>query len=47
VKLEIEVNVDDDGVGKAGLQEYLCKEAILALFADRSCTGRMTTSEPT
>jgi len=35
MKLEIEVNVADDAADKAGLQEYLRKEAILALFADR------------
>jgi predicted HTH domain antitoxin len=35
MKLEIEVNVADDLADKAGLQEHLRKEAILALFADR------------
>jgi predicted HTH domain antitoxin len=35
MKLEIEVNVADGAVDKAELQEYLRKEAILALFADR------------
>lgn len=35
MKLEIEVNVADDAADKAGLQEHLRKEAILALFADR------------
>ena len=35
MKLEIEINVADDAADKAGLQEYLRKEAILALFADR------------
>jgi predicted HTH domain antitoxin len=35
MKLEIEVNVADDGADKASLQEHLRKEAILALFADR------------
>src|SRR5271157_2071418 len=33
--LEIELNVADDTVDKAGLQEHLRKEALLALFADR------------
>jgi hypothetical protein len=35
MRLEIEVNVDDDAADKAALQEHLRKEAILALFADR------------
>ena len=35
MKLEIEVNIADDAADKARLQEYLRKEAILALFADR------------
>jgi predicted HTH domain antitoxin len=35
VKLEIEVNVADNPAVRAGLQEHLRKEAILALFADR------------
>jgi predicted HTH domain antitoxin len=35
MRLEIEVNVADDAADKAGLQEHLRKEAILALFADR------------
>ena len=35
MKLEIEVNVDDDAADKAGLQELLRKEAILALFGNR------------
>jgi len=35
MKLEIEVNVPDDVADKAGLQEHLRKEAVLALFADR------------
>jgi predicted HTH domain antitoxin len=35
MKLEIEVNVADDAADKAGLEEHLRKEAILALFADR------------
>jgi predicted HTH domain antitoxin len=35
MKLEIEVNVADDAADKAGLQEHLRKEAILALFSDR------------
>jgi predicted HTH domain antitoxin len=35
MKLEIEVNVAEGGVDKAGLQERLRKEAILVLFADR------------
>ena len=35
MKLEIEVNVADDAVVKARLQEHLRKEAILALFEDR------------
>jgi predicted HTH domain antitoxin len=39
MKLEIEVNVADDAADKAGLQEHLRKEAILALFADRRITA--------
>jgi predicted HTH domain antitoxin len=35
MRLEIEVNVADDAADKAGLQEHLRKEAILALFSDR------------
>ena len=35
MKLEIEVNIDDDAADKASLQEHLRKEAILALFGDR------------
>jgi predicted HTH domain antitoxin len=35
MKLEIEVNDAADAADKAELQEYLRKEAILALFADR------------
>jgi predicted HTH domain antitoxin len=35
MKLEIEVNVADDAADKAGLQEHLRKEAILALFSER------------
>jgi predicted HTH domain antitoxin len=35
MKLEIEVNVADNPAVRAGLQEHLRKEAILALFADR------------
>jgi predicted HTH domain antitoxin len=34
MRLEIEVNVADDAADKAGLQEHLRKEAILALFSD-------------
>ena len=37
MKLEIEVNVADYAADKAGLQEYLRKEAIL--FADRKITA--------
>ena len=39
MKLEIEVNVADDAADKVELQEYLRKEAILALFADRKITA--------
>jgi predicted HTH domain antitoxin len=35
MKLEIVVNVADNPAVRAGLQEHLRKEAILALFADR------------
>ena len=35
MRLEIEVDVAEDAADKARLQEYLRKEAILALFADR------------
>jgi predicted HTH domain antitoxin len=35
MKLEIELNVADDAADKIELQEYLRKEAILSLFADR------------
>ena len=35
MKLEIEVNVADNPAIRAGLQEHLRKEAVLALFADR------------
>lgn len=35
MKLEIEINVADDAADKEGLREYLRREAILALFADR------------
>ena len=35
MKLEIEVNIDDDAADQASLQEHLRKEAILALFGDR------------
>jgi len=35
MKLEIEINIADDAADKAGLQEHLRREAILALFADR------------
>ena len=35
MKLEIEVNIADNPAVRAGLQEHLRKEAVLALFADR------------
>lgn len=35
MKLEIELDVAEDAADKARLQEYLRKEAVLALFADR------------
>ena len=39
MKLEIEVNVADSVTDKVQLQEHLRKEAILALFADRTITA--------
>ena len=39
MKLEIEINVADGATDKVELQEYLRKEAILALFADRKITA--------
>jgi predicted HTH domain antitoxin len=39
MKLMIELNVADDAADKIELQEYLRKEAILSLFADRKITA--------
>jgi predicted HTH domain antitoxin len=45
MKLEIEVNVADGAADKVELQEYLRKEAILALFADRRITAGKAAQE--
>jgi len=45
MKLEIEVNVDDNAADKAELQEHLRREAILSLFAARRITAGKAAQE--
>jgi len=45
MKLEIQVDVADDAADKVELAEYLRKEAILALFADRKIAAGKAASE--